>query len=59
MKQDIKENLIKARFIIIGLILIGIPHSLEQFKFMVDLFEKHNFWSVFATGVFIGVKMIG
>lgn len=45
MKQDIRDNLIKARFIVIGLILIAIPHSFEQFKFMVDLFEKHNFWS--------------
>lgn len=59
MKQDIKENLIKARFIVIGLLLIGIPHSLEQVKFILNLFEKHNFWSGFATGVFIGIKIIG
>lgn len=58
-QKDIKDNLIKARFIVIGLILIGIPHSLEQFKFMLNLFEKHNFWSGLATGVFIGVKIIG
>lgn len=32
MKQDIKVNIIKARFIVIGLILIAIPHSLEQFS---------------------------
>lgn len=58
-QKDIKANLIKARFIVIGLILIAIPHLLEHFKFMLNLFEKHNFWSGLATGVFIGVKIIG
>lgn len=56
--SKIKELAVKSRFIWGGLVVAYIPHELEQTKLILNL-EESTFPSGLASGIFIGMKIIG
>ena len=55
---EVKRVVMKARYIIGGLILERIPQELEQSRFILSL-EEQTFWHGLATGIFLGMRIIG
>lgn len=55
---EIKQVVVKARYIIGGLILERIPQELEQSRFTLSL-EDQTFGHGLATGIFLGIRIIG
>lgn len=55
---EIKRIVMKARYIIGGLILERIPQELEQNRFILSL-EDQTFGQGLATGIFLGMRIIG
>lgn len=55
---EIKEIVIKGKYIISGLLLAHIPQELEQSRFILSL-ENHTFGHGLQTGIFLGMRIIG